>query len=141
MHIEHLGGRHYAQFEKMGRLPGLVHGFSTRAVDVGMREDARAAERAADRRAMAVDLGLASERLCCCVQVHEGRIAIIESGEGPARREGFDGLITNVPGLGLMTFSADCPLVWCTMRFGALWAWRMPVGAARWAGLRSGWLR
>ena len=111
MHIEPLGGRRYACFEKLRELPGLVHAFSMRGLDVGMRVDARSEERATSRRLMAADWGLDGERLCCCVQVHEGRIAVVDGPDAPPQMEGYDGLVTNVAGRGLMTFSADCPLV------------------------------
>jgi hypothetical protein len=60
---------------------------------------------------MVRDLGLLPEKLRYCVQVHEGRVAVITDGERPGRLEGFDAVATNRPGVGLMTFSADCPLV------------------------------
>lgn len=111
MHFYEVAGRRYAQFETLRRLPGLVHAFSTRPADVSARDDAQRGQRDARRRQMAADLGLSADRLRYCVQVHEPRIAVIESPDGPPRMEGFDGLVTPLNDAPLMTFSADCPLL------------------------------
>lgn len=105
------GGRRYAQFERLAAEPGLVHAFSTRPQDVGARSDDRAAERAARRRAMALDLGLSPRRLCYCVQVHETAQALIDAPTAARRIEGVDAIITDQPDTPVMSFSADCPLV------------------------------
>ena len=60
---------------------------------------------------MAACFGFAPAKLRCCVQVHETRIAVVEEGHTGQRLEGFDGAVTATPGVPLMTFSADCPLV------------------------------
>jgi hypothetical protein len=93
---------------------GLVHAISTRPLDVSARIDERAAERAAHRALMAGDIGLEADRLRYCVQIHQTRIGVIDtSGQShpPGAVEGHDGLICGTAGVGLMTFSADCPLV------------------------------
>lgn len=111
MHFPEMGGRRYARFETLACLPGLVHAFSTRPHDVSARRDAQQAQRDERRRAMARDWGLNPDRLRYCVQVHEPRIAVVESAQGDGRMEGVDGLVTALPDTPLMTFSADCPLV------------------------------
>lgn len=80
-------------------------------MDVAARQDERQAQRAALRAQMARDCGFDSTRLFHTVQVHETRLARIDEQSLPGPYEGFDALITNVPGAALMTFSADCPLV------------------------------
>lgn len=110
MRFEVVNGTRYARFERLLDTPGLIHAFSTRGFDVSAREDTRAAERAARRERMAHDWGLEPPLLCHCVQTHEGHITVVREPAG-ARLEGYDAVITDRPGVSLMTFSADCPLV------------------------------
>jgi len=111
MRIVSIGGRRYAQFERLSREPGLAHAFSTRPDDVSARTDDRMAERAARRTAMARDLGFSPQRLSYCVQVHQPGLARVAEPADFGRRENLDGLYTTVADAPLMTFSADCPLV------------------------------
>lgn len=111
MDFWNVGERRYAGFERLGRAAGLRHAFATRPQDVSARTDGRAAVRDARRRQMAADLGFDPRRLFWCVQVHEPNIATIGAGASPASYEGTDGLVTDVGGAPLMTFSADCPLI------------------------------
>jgi hypothetical protein len=104
-------GRRYAQFERLRHAPGLVHAFAMRPLDVSIREDARAAERAARREQMARDWRLDPARVCACVQVHEARIAVVEAADAGAPLVGVDAVATRWPDTPLMTFSADCPLI------------------------------
>lgn len=111
MHFDRIDGRTYARFDALGKMSGLRHAFSMRPLDVSARSDDRAALRDANRRQMAVDLGLDADRICYCVQVHRTDIALIDS-PGPGRRiENVDAVITNQPDIPVMTFSADCPLI------------------------------
>jgi YfiH family protein len=102
--------RRYARFPRLERAAGLVHAFSTRPQDVSMRTNGDAPVRAARRAVMIRDLGLDPERLRCCVQVHGTAIHVADD-RSPARVEGVDAIVTATPGLPIMTFSADCPLV------------------------------
>jgi YfiH family protein len=111
MHFFEVNGRRYVQFESLRTQPGLAHAFSTRPHDVSVQDGGRSGESAARRRQTASDFGFDPERLRCCVQVHEGRIAIVDASVGGRWLEGFDAVVTDVPGVPLMTFSADCPLV------------------------------
>ncbi len=104
-------GRRYVAFPRLAGQRGLIHAFSTRPQDVAMRSDNHAAERAARRRQMAADLGLAPDALHCCVQVHKTRIAVVERARPGGALDGFDGVVTAATGAVLMTFSADCPLL------------------------------
>jgi hypothetical protein len=78
---------------------------------VSARRDAREAERADRRRQMARDIGLDPGKLCHCVQVHDRRIAVIDAPRPSGPLEGVDAVATALPGVPLMSFSADCPLV------------------------------
>jgi len=112
MRFFQIGPRRYGQFEALAEQPGLTHAFSTRPDDLSPAGGAGADERAERRRQMAADFGFDPLRLHCCVQTHRGRIAIVdELDDADERLEGFDAAVSNVPGVALMTFSADCPLV------------------------------
>lgn len=106
-----IGPRRYAFFPGLLHQPGLRHAFATRPDDVSAREDARREERAHRRRDMAGDLGFDPLNLCHCVQVHQTRVAIVDASRPCGAFEGCDSLITNRPGVPLMAFSADCPLI------------------------------
>jgi YfiH family protein len=91
------------RFAKLAAVPGVVHAVTTRkALDV----ERIAADREEAAHAVAEAMGLAG--VAFCPQVLGAEIHLVEAaglaGEG-------DGLVTDSPGLGLMCFSADCPLV------------------------------
>ncbi|MFN0134742.1 MAG: polyphenol oxidase family protein [Phycisphaerae bacterium] len=111
MRFYRVAQRRYAQFERLAEEAGLLHAYSTRPDDVSARTDDAASTRAQRRATMAGDLGLDATRLCHCVQVHQTRIGIVRAVDGPTPFDGYDGLITALRGVPLMTFSADCPLV------------------------------
>lgn len=111
MHFLNIADRHYAQFERLRTLPGLVHAFSMRPQDVSARTDGLAPQRAVRRGVMAADWGLDAARLHYCVQIHETGLRLVVDVAAGGAQENEDGLYTNAPGLPLMTFSADCPLV------------------------------
>lgn len=111
MHFVQIQGRQYAQFGRLRHVAGIVHAFCTRPADVAPRIGAGVAQRAAARRIMAADLGLAAERLHYCQQVHDTHIAVVDGTTRDAYLRGYDGAVTEQAGVPLMTFSADCPLV------------------------------
>jgi hypothetical protein len=106
-----ISGRRYARFVRLGREPGLVHAFATRPMDVSMRRDDRQHERAANRATMARDLARDPNRLSICRQVHATTIAVLRDEPSPALLDDTDGVLTNIAGRSIMTFSADCPLI------------------------------
>jgi polyphenol oxidase len=106
-----VGHRRYARFERLAHEARLVHAFSTRPNSVAPRIDAGQAERAAARQQMAIDLGLAPQRLCICEQVHDCHLAVVPPSHAGGRLAATDSAITAAMGLPLMSFSADCPLV------------------------------
>ena len=108
MQFVHIEGRRYGQFARLRDEPGLVHAFSTRPLNVYSGDDPQTGER---RRVVAKDWGVDPERLQCCRQVHGAHLAVVESDGPGGVIEECDGVTTNLPGVGLMTFSADCPLV------------------------------
>jgi YfiH family protein len=103
-------GRRYAQFEDLRRQAGLTHAFSTKPFDVSLSAGERTAECSARRSQMAIDLGFDPGKVCCCGQVHEPRVAVVTEDWSGWLRD-FDAVVTDVAGVALMTFSADCALV------------------------------
>lgn len=108
MQFIEIAGRRYAQFERLRQADALVHAYSTRSLDVTLT---RGEQGDADRRTMTEDWGLRADRLRHCHQVHGSTLAMVERAEAAGRLPHCDGAITAVPGVPLMTFSADCPLV------------------------------
>ena len=104
---------------------GVVHTVTTRAaLDVGRIS----ADRAGAAAELAKAMGL--EGVAYLQQVH-GSAVLAVKGPGPAGQA--DGLATDRPGLGLMTVSAECPLVMVADRLGAAGgvahaSWRATVG-------------
>ena len=104
-------GRRYLRFARLARLSGLVHAFCTRPMDVSLRRGAGGEPQAHNRAQFARDLGLDPERVTACGQVHRTRIGVIEREPAEPLLAGCDAAMTNLPGRGLLAFSADCPLV------------------------------
>lgn len=70
-----------------------------------------------NRRILCGAFGLPLERLTCCRQAHGPRVALVDEsaiGRGAASDgdalDGYDAMVTRVPGALLAMFSADCPL-------------------------------
>ncbi len=111
MHFMEIDGRRYAQFEQMRQFPGLTHAISTRPQDVSIRNGGRRDECAERRRRMAIDFRRDPDQLYCCRQIHTPRIEVLEQAVGSRVLEGSDGVVTALPAVSLLTFSADCPLI------------------------------
>ncbi len=111
MHILEVDGRRYAQFDRLRAKSGLAHAFSMRPDDVSVRLDGQTQQREARRRRMARNLGLDPVHLCCCVQIHETGLAVIDSDQPRGRIERADALVSDLTHIPLMCFSADCPLI------------------------------
>ena len=96
-------------FEALARLPGIRHAFICRVPGIDTKTNreealARLAEYHAEARR---DLGFAVEPFGTAQQVHGNRIAVLKeavSREAPKT----DGLVTNLPGLCLGIYVADC---------------------------------
>ena len=111
----------YPAFEKF---PGIVHGFSTRLGGVSQgiyesmnlsftRGDDEAAVRENYRR-LSDAMGFSMEDIVTSDQTHTTNVRVVKEedrGNGitkPRPYTDVDGMITNVPGLVLATFYADC---------------------------------
>jgi YfiH family protein len=108
MQFFELNGRRYARFEHLGDEAGVAHAFSLKPLDVSPRHGTAAARQ---REQMLADLGLAGRGLAYCEQVHETRIARVDTLRAHTPLAGYDAAITDLPAAALMTFSADCPLI------------------------------
>ena len=112
------------QFPVLSGLPGVVHGFSTRlgGVSEGIYESLNLSFSRGDdaarvlenyRRASAY-FGTVPECIITVDQQHTGRVVRVDetnAGEGVVRERSIpeaDGMVTDVPGLLLSTFHADC---------------------------------
>jgi len=111
MHLEQVGGRCYAQLDRLRHLPSLIHAFSTRPADLAPRPGPNAAATDEQRRRMVADWGLDPDQLRYCQQVHGQRLVVVDQGLPAGRVPECDGLLTDRRAVPLMTFSADCPLV------------------------------
>jgi hypothetical protein len=96
-------GWQVGRFVNLSAVPGLVHAVTTRR---GLDVRVAAADRDAAARQVAHAMGL--DGVAFCTQVHGNTVHRVE---GPGLAGEGDGLVTDAPGLGVMCFSADCPLV------------------------------
>lgn len=101
---------------------GVAHRFTLRHADIDVdAERAVVVERLwAWHREQAAEMGFDPARLCIAEQVHGAEVAVVS--ETPAQPiTGTDGMITNVPGLVLGIYVADCGAVFIVdRRTGAL---------------------
>lgn len=111
MHFFQIEDRRYAQFEGLRAVNGLVHAFSTRPMNVAPRDGGDVGARERNRRRMVVDFGLDPEALRYARQVHQTQVLVIDNDTAAGWLPEGDAVITGAPGVALMTFSADCPLV------------------------------
>lgn len=103
--------------------PGLAHGFSTRAggvsrgifgqMNLGLHRGDADDNVFANYRIFCSTLGVDAERCVLSRQVHRADVKVIlesDAGAGLLRPQDYeaDALVTNVPGLALTIFSADC---------------------------------
>lgn len=124
MHVNTREGVTYLTYPEFDRLPGFVHAFSTRlgGVSEGIyssmnlsftRGDKDEAVRENYRR-LADAVGFKMEDIVTSDQTHTANVRLVteeDRGNGitkPRPYTDVDGMITNVPGLVLATFYADC---------------------------------
>ena len=124
MNVRKNKGVTYLTWPEFEKIPGFVHGFSTRlgGVSEGIyssmnlsftRGDKEEAVRENYNRISAA-LGFSSEDIVTSDQTHTANVRVItaeDRGNGitkPRPYTDVDGMITNVPGLVLATFYADC---------------------------------
>ncbi len=122
--IKEKNGVPYLAYPILEACEGYLHGFSTRlgGVSEGIyksmnlsftRGDEEAAVRENFKR-IAAAIGFSFKNIVCSDQTHTTNVRVVtecDRGNGITREKDFynvDGLVTNVPGLVLATFYADC---------------------------------
>ena len=124
MHVNTKEGVTYLTYPEFEKLPGFVHAFSTRlgGVSEGIYSSMNLSFTRGDRdeavrenyRRIANAVGFKIEDIVTSDQTHTANIRLVteeDRGNGitkPRPYTDVDGMITNVPGLVLATFYADC---------------------------------
>ncbi len=90
---------------------GFRAGFVERVADLNFTHDRDAALAALlpYHHQAVLDLGFSLENLCTAEQVHGAELAVVDAG---GHSFGVDGLVTNVEGLALSIYVADCGAVY-----------------------------
>jgi polyphenol oxidase len=99
------------QFHALSALPGVVHGFTLRVPGIEMSHDKSEALARLDsvHRKIRGEHGLAEVPFVTAQQVHGKEIGVVDSISGAAKCfEKCDGLITNLRGICLGIYVADC---------------------------------
>lgn len=114
----------YLSYPAFAELPGFYHGFSTRlggvsrgiytSMNLSFTRGDHAEHVLENYRRMAEALGFSLDKTVCAHQTHTANIRVVtaeDGGKGVVCERDFhdiDGLVTNVPGLTLVTSYADC---------------------------------
>ncbi len=131
------GGVPFLTFPSLDGIPGIVHGFSTRLGGVSRGDLASMnlsfsrgdnPERVRENyRRIAGAVGFSVDDMVFSYQTHTNHVRIVtedDRGKGYVKDRDYkdvDGLVTNVPGLVLVTFYADCvPLFFVDPVHGAV---------------------
>lgn len=110
--------------------PEIIHGISTRpggisrgayrALNISFMVGDKASSVRENRRRLAKSLGISPKSITAGRQVHGCNIKIVRSKDrgrralsGSSVISRIDGMITGEPGISLLAFSADCPLIIC----------------------------
>ena len=132
------------QARSLAALPGIRHGFFTRAGGVsegiyqslngGIGSNDTPSKVAENRTRMAVALGVTADRLLSLYQIHSPRVVVAEAPWDLANRPHADAMVTRVPQLALGIGTADCgPVLLADPQAGV-------IGAAHagWRGALTG---
>ena len=106
------------QAPSLSKLPGIRHGFFTRAggVSVGIYESLNGgvgsedspAKVAENRARMAKHLGVAPDRFLTCYQIHSPEVVVAEVPWPANERPRADAIVTRTPNLAIGVSTADC---------------------------------
>ena len=99
----------WMSFPALEALPGFAHRFTLRHPEIDVdAERAVVVERLwAWHHEQAAELGFRGTALCIAEQVHGCEVAVVESPQSEVAA-GADGIISNVPGLVIGIYVADC---------------------------------
>jgi polyphenol oxidase len=102
----------------LARLPGIRHAFFTRAggvsngvyasLNAGVGSNDEPRNVAENRARMAAALGVRSERLLTCYQIHSPNVVVAVEPWGPDARPRADAIVTRAVGLAVGVSTADC---------------------------------
>lgn len=122
--IRERGGVVYLTFPVLENLEGITHAFSTRlggvsegavgSLNLGFGREPERENVLENHRRLAEAVGYPAERTVFSRQTHTANIRVVteaDCGKGFVREPDYtdvDGLVTNVPGIPLVTFYADC---------------------------------
>jgi len=106
------------QAQSLSKLPGIRHGFFTRAGGVsegvyeslngGVGSEDSPAKVAENRARMAKHLGVAPDRFLTCYQIHSPAVMVAETPWPASDRPRADAIVTRVPGIAIGVSTADC---------------------------------
>ena len=124
MELQEKNGVLFLSYPAFSELPGFYHGFSTRkgGVSKGIYASMNLSFTRGDKeedvrenyRRIAEAIGFSVDSIVCADQTHTTRVRVVteeDRGKGVTRPKDYqeiDGLVTNVPGVTLATFYADC---------------------------------
>lgn len=124
MELKEKNGVPFLTYPKFSEMDGFYHGFSTRkgGVSQGIYASMNLSFTRGDReedvmenyRRIAAAIGFSAESIVCADQTHTTNVRVVtkeDCGKGVLRPKDYrdvDGLVTNVPGVTLATFYADC---------------------------------
>jgi YfiH family protein len=106
------------QAKSLSALPGIRHGFFTRAGGVsdgiyaslngGVGSEDAPAKVTENRSRMAKSLGVEPDRFLTCYQIHSPEVVIAEAPWAASDRPRADAIVTRTPGLAIGISTADC---------------------------------
>ena len=106
------------QAKSLSKLPGIRHGFFTRAGGVsdgiyeslngGVGSEDSPAKVAENRARMAKHLGVAPDRFLTCYQIHSPEVVVAETPWPSNERPRADAIVTRTPNLAIGISTADC---------------------------------
>jgi polyphenol oxidase len=106
------------QAQSLSKLPGIRHGFFTRAGGVsdgvyeslngGVGSEDSPAKVAENHARMAKHLGVAPDRFLTCYQIHSPEVVVAETPWPSNERPRADAIVTRTPNLAIGISTADC---------------------------------
>jgi YfiH family protein len=106
------------QFASLCSIPGLSHAIVAKPCNLAPHTGPKQELAVSRRQEVCAALGLDFSRLTCPQQVHGTNVAKVDASNAGAGREGrdtaladCDGVMTDLPGVPLVAFSADCCLL------------------------------
>lgn len=115
---EPLGDAGLLYFPSLRQIDGFAHAITTRPWNMAPHIGPQAESALGRRRRVCTHLGLPFEQLTATEQVHSAHVVRLLPGDAGAGRDGrdtairfVDGVVCDLPGVPVILFSADCPLI------------------------------